>query len=381
MLRQQRLIDLVPVVGRDRHGVVCASLRINASIPGPSDGSIGRSVKSAIARRVYAHPIRIAGLAGDGVCARSIIGQTMYTIKQASALTGIGAPRIRAWERRYGVVSPVRTPGGYRLYDDQALRILTTMRSMLGSGWTASEAARAIASGEADLVDLPPPGATPVDERPVTPTHRAEVIERFVAAAASTSAADTEAVLDEILAGGSFEAVVDELLLPATAALGDAWASGRLSVAAEHAASAAVGRRLAAAFQAAGRPGSVSVVVGLPEGSHHELGAMAFATALRRRGVGVLYLGPDVPIDGWLDVIARTRARTAVVGVITRADRAPAAALIAALAASRLAIVATGGAAAGDGLGEDLEPGRHVALPMPVVEAAAIMAQAVGRRR
>ena len=90
---------------------------------------------------------------------------------------------------------------------------------------------------------------------------------------------------------------------------------------------------------------------------------------------------PDVPIDGWLDVIARTRARSAVVGVVTRDDRASAAALIAALAASRLAILATGGAAAGDGLGEDLEPGRHVALPMPVVEAAEVMAQAVGRRR
>ena len=109
-----------------------------------------------------------------------------------------------------------------------------------------------------------------------------------------------------MLASGSFESVVDDLLLPAAAALGDAWASGRLSVGGEHAASAAMARRLGAAFQAAGAPGKVSVVVGLPPGSRHELGALAFAAALRRRGVGVLYLGPDVTVDGWIDAVTRT---------------------------------------------------------------------------
>ena len=90
------------------------------------------------------------------------------------------------------------------------------------------------------------------------------MIERFVAAAEASSASATEAALDEMFASGSFELVVDDVLLPAAAALGDAWASGRLSVGGEHAASAAVARRLGAAFQAAGAPGKVSVVVGLP---------------------------------------------------------------------------------------------------------------------
>ena len=73
---------------------------------------------------------------------------TMYTIKQVSARTGLGAPLIRAWERRYGVVEPTRTPSGYRLYDDQAIAVLLAMRGLLERGWTASEAARAIRAGE-----------------------------------------------------------------------------------------------------------------------------------------------------------------------------------------------------------------------------------------
>ena len=44
--------------------------------------------------------------------------QTMYTIKQAAARSGLSVPTVRAWERRYGVVHPERTASGYRLYDD-----------------------------------------------------------------------------------------------------------------------------------------------------------------------------------------------------------------------------------------------------------------------
>ena len=45
----------------------------------------------------------------------------MYTIRQASIRSGVNVPLIRAWERRYGVVSPSRTAAGYRLYDDEAI--------------------------------------------------------------------------------------------------------------------------------------------------------------------------------------------------------------------------------------------------------------------
>ncbi len=300
----------------------------------------------------------------------------MYTIKEAASRTGVGAPLIRAWERRYGVVEPTRTASGYRLYDEATLRTLATMRSLVDAGWSASEAARAIKAGEVAIEDAPA-DRTAGGSGSTAAAHRARQIERFVAAAESTSPAETEALLDEMLASGSFEAVVDDLLLPATAALGDAWAAGRISVAAEHAASAAVARRLSAVFQAAGVPIRPAVVVGLPPGSRHELGALAFAATLRRRGVGVLYLGPDVTVDGWLDAVARTHARAAIIGVVTADDRPAAAAVVEALRAQDVSIVAVGGRAAA----ADLAPGRRlVVLPAHVVEAAELVAASVNRR-
>ncbi len=302
----------------------------------------------------------------------------MYTIKQASVRTGLGVPLIRAWERRYGVISPTRTPGGYRLYDDDAIKTLLAMRGLLDRGWTASEAARAIGAGEVAVDDVaidPPPGPGPTVS--AATAHRARVIERFVAAAESTSSAETEAAIDEILASGSFEAVVDDLLLPAAAAIGESWAAGRMSVAAEHAASAAIARRLAAAFQAAAVASRTSVLVGLPPGSRHELGALAFAVALRRRGIGVMYLGSDVPVDAWVDIAHRTKARAAVIGVVTAADRAPAAAVVDALRAGSVGIVAVGGAAA---TGQPGDSNGVVVLPSRVVDASEVIARAIGRR-
>jgi len=302
----------------------------------------------------------------------------MYTIRQASLRTGLGVPLIRAWERRYGVISPTRTPGGYRLYDDDAIKTLLAMRGLLDRGWTASEAARAIGAGEVAVDDVaidPPPGRGPTVS--AATAHRGRVIERFVAAAESTSSAETEAAIDEILASGSFEAVVDDLLLPAAAAIGESWAAGRMSVAAEHAASAAISRRLAAAFQAAAAANRTSVLVGLPPGSRHELGALAFAVALRRRGIGVMYLGSDVPVDAWVDIAHRTKARAAVIGVVTAADQAPAAAVVDALRAGSVGIVAVGGAAA---TGQPSDSNGVVVLPSRVVEASEVIARAIGRR-
>jgi MerR family transcriptional regulator, light-induced transcriptional regulator len=291
----------------------------------------------------------------------------VYTIKEAAARTGVGAPLIRAWERRYRVVAPVRTPSGYRLYDDASLKVLLAMRSLVDSGWTASEAARAITAGEVSIDEAAEAARDPrVVQGADAAAHRSRLIARFVAAAEAAAPAETEASLDEILASGSFEAVADDLLLPAAAALGDAWAAGRLSVAGEHAASAAVARRLASIFQAAGIPGRVSVVVGLPPGARHELGALAFAAALRRRGTGVLYLGGDVTVEGWLDAVRRTRARAAVIGIV-RADDQPAARdVISALRGEGVPVIAVGGAAADGAASEGV-----VRLPDRVAEAAA----------
>ncbi len=246
----------------------------------------------------------------------------MYSIKQASIRSGVSVPLIRAWERRYGVVNPTRTPSGYRLYDDSSIATLTRVRELTESGWSASEASRAILAGEVSVTSTVPPGHPPQVES--TGSRQVDLIGRFLEAVTDMDSAATSAVLDELFAQGSFESIVDDLLMPALAAVGAAWAEGRLDAAAEHAASAAIHRRLSALYEAAAVMGDSSVVVGLPPGGRHELGALSFAVALRRLGVGVLYLGADVPVTSWLHVVKQHRTRVVVLGVVLETEQAAA---------------------------------------------------------
>ncbi|MCV0402309.1 MAG: MerR family transcriptional regulator [Chloroflexi bacterium] len=258
----------------------------------------------------------------------------MYTIKQAAQRTGIGVPLLRAWERRYGIVTPTRTESGYRLYDDEAIDRLRKMRFLVDGGWSPRQAADRVLAG----------GTIPGPAEPAAATTAVDL----VTAASHVDGAAIERALDDMFATGSFERIVEERLYPALHALGDAWERGEVDVAGEHAASAAALRRLGAAFEAAGRGADgPPVLVGLPRGARHELPALAFATALRRAGVRTTYLGADVPLESWLAAVRQTSARCVVIGAPTPADAATASEAVEALRAAHPGlIVAVGGKAA-----------------------------------
>lgn len=301
----------------------------------------------------------------------------MYTIKQAAVRSGVSVPLLRAWERRYGIVTPARTASGYRLYDEAALARLRTMRRLVDEGWTPSSAAVAVLE---DRAPAAPPGPN-VD--PARPDQTTDLVEGFIEAATGLDASEVERVLDAMLADGTFETVADRHLLPALVALGEAWATGRLDVAAEHAASHAVLRRLAAAFQAAGgaTPTEGSVVVGLPPGARHELGALAFAVAARRAGLPVLYVGPDLPVADWVATVRRTRARAAVIGAISFDDARAAAEVAKALQAADPGLVIALGGGAARNAAERLDSegeSRATILPEGVRQAVDSLREAIG---
>jgi len=246
----------------------------------------------------------------------------MYTIKQAAARAGVSVAVLRAWERRYGVVHPERTPAGYRLYDETAIERLRAMRHLVDEGWSPSTAARSLEGrDESEIRALSRASAVPIKP---TAAESIDLVARFVDAAAAQDVVGVDQTLDLMFSMGTFESVADRYLLPALVSLGAAWQAGRVDIAAEHAASHAVLRRMGSAFEAAAstrRRGRGTVLVGLPAGSRHELGALAFSIAARRAGLPVIYEGPDLPAEDWVEAVARTHARAAVIGVVTEADR------------------------------------------------------------
>src|SRR3954454_10235000 len=297
----------------------------------------------------------------------------MYTIKEAAARTGLTVPVLRAWERRYGVVAPARTSGGYRMYDDGAISRLRSMRRLVDDGWSPSAAAAAIKAGAAPVEDLE---SHPVERQP------GRLVGQLVDAASAIDSARIERVLDEMFAGGTYERVVGDELIPALHALGDAWAEGRVSVAGEHVASNAILRRLAASFQASGpgRDQRRPIVVGMAPGAHHELGGLVFATALRRAGLPVVYFGADLQLEDWDAAVERNDARAVVIGAVMPADASQAMSVANGVrAAYPDVLIAFGGPAAPDVDAETSSAAHLIRLPAELGDAVGTLASALSR--
>lgn len=240
----------------------------------------------------------------------------MYTIKRVAELTGIGLSTLRAWERRYSVVSPARSEGRYRLYSEADVRALAIMAALVHDGWTASEAAAET------LVRTAGDGVTTLGgARPSGEVEAPAGLEELLAAAQGLDGPAVSAILSRSLASGDFAQVASHWLMPTLAGVGGAWAEGRLSAAGEHLVSYAVQRQLAGLYEAAPRTTTGPVVVlGLPPGARHELGLLAFSVAARQAGITTAYLGADLPSQDWEVAVSGRQAGGAVLSVPRSAD-------------------------------------------------------------
>jgi DNA-binding transcriptional MerR regulator len=201
-----------------------------------------------------------------------------------SRRTGVSPELLRAWEQRYGLLRPDRSPGGFRLYsaEDEARVRRTT--ELIGEGLSAAEAARLASSQTAgDDVEASP-----------GPEALAEELRLALEAFDSTAA---HRVLDRLLSTFSIGFVITEVLTPYLHDLGERWADGRVTVAQEHFASNLLrGRMLALAGDwGAGGPSS-ALLACLPEEAH-DLGLVLFGILLARRGWRVTFLGANTPFE------------------------------------------------------------------------------------
>jgi DNA-binding transcriptional MerR regulator len=216
--------------------------------------------------------------------------------------TGVSVELLRAWEQRYGLLSPERSAGGFRLYSAADEARVRRMTALIASGVSASEAAARATTDE--------PLAPSVAATEELAAELRAALDRFDGEAAHDA-------LDRLLATVSTEVVIADILVPLLHELGDRWEAGRVTVGQEHFASALIrGRLLGLARGWAGGSGPAFVLACLP-GEEHDLGLLMFGLVLARRGARVVFLGADTPVA----TIAETISDIAPVGVVIAATR------------------------------------------------------------
>lgn len=243
----------------------------------------------------------------------------VYNTRAVVQRTGVPADTFRAWERRYGVPHPKRTEGNQRLYSDRDVATIAWLRDQTRSGLTISQAVQLLRAIEGEF----DPAVAAAGARRDGPTGTADArmerfAERVVATLIDYDAQAAERVVEEALALLPVEDVCLHVLQPALYEIGDRWQRGEVTVSAEHFASAFVIRKLGSLFNLS-QPdhGRGPVIAACLEGELHEVGLLLTCLFLSRRGVRIVYLGPNLPLDDLIDTIDRLRPPLVILSAST----------------------------------------------------------------
>jgi MerR family transcriptional regulator, light-induced transcriptional regulator len=260
---------------------------------------------------------------------------TGIRIGELSRRVGVSTDLLRAWESRYGVLSPARSTAGQRLYGADDERRVRRMQEHLARGYSPKVAARMALLGQisAGAEETEPAGPSLA----VRAAALADALDRFDEAAAQVE-------LDGLLAGWSPDGILRDVLLPLLAGLGRRWERGEISIGQEHFASGFIGGRLRGMAVGWDRGLGPLALLACAPGERHELGLLCCGVALHRRGWRVCCLGADAPVPAIAEAAARLSPAQVVVAALRREPLLAAVDELAALAADHP--LAVGGAGA-----------------------------------
>jgi DNA-binding transcriptional MerR regulator len=236
-------------------------------------------------------------------------GAQQLRIGELSYRVGVSPDVLRAWERRYGLLRPSRSEGGYRLYSEADEWRVRLMQQKLWSGLSAAEAAREVARMEG--------GSDASEDSVETPT---ELAHRLAVALESFDEDGAHELLDRLLGLHGLERTIRDALMPYLRDLGERWARKEISVAQEHFASRLVEARLLTLARGWNRGPGHRAVLACPSGEQHTLPLVCFGLVLRSRGWRNVYLGADTP-PSTLHMAADTIEADVVVLSASSSDR------------------------------------------------------------
>jgi len=220
-----------------------------------------------------------------------------FPIRTVSEITGVNSVTLRAWERRYGLIKPLRTPKGHRLYSQQDIQLIQDVLDRLSQGMSISQIAR-------DILDK-----TSMDNGE-HPDVWGQYCQHMIKAVSRFDEHALEAVYNDAMALYPVDVVTTRLIMPLLEELGDRWQIKSGSIAEEHFFSVYLRNKLGARFhhQNLRNSGPKLIMACLP-GEHHEFGILLFALTAHSKGYQVILLGADLPVTELIQVAERTESQ------------------------------------------------------------------------
>lgn len=217
--------------------------------------------------------------------------KSAFTIKDLENLTGIKAHTIRIWEKRYGVLQPMRTDTNIRVYDTKSLQKLLNINTLNNFGYKISNIAKL---PEERIPQM-------VKEIITSKTVNDHVLRNFKL---SMMNFDTKMFLDtynELLAARPFREIFYNNFIPLLEEMGNLWQTETITPAHEHFISNLIKQKIMVNIEGLQNTPPTrtdkTYVLYLPEGEIHEIGLMLINYELLYKGYHTVYLGETVPIE------------------------------------------------------------------------------------
>lgn len=256
------------------------------------------------------------------VCLVSVnvtLARPVRTINFVARQTGLSVHTIRAWEKRYGAVTPVRGEHARRLYSEDDVERLKLLKAATKAGHSIGQIARASASELHGFVRET--GSGKKTSRRTTAQKLPPLFDLAMEAIRDFNGSALDDVLDRAAADLGSPAVLQNFVVPLAAQVGDLWRAGELAIAHEHFMTA----HLTTFLANFARPYSENVnaphlVVATPTGQLHELGAIIVCAAARSHGWRTTYLGASLPMEEFAGAMRDLQPRAVGLSIVFPPD-------------------------------------------------------------
>jgi DNA-binding transcriptional MerR regulator/methylmalonyl-CoA mutase cobalamin-binding subunit len=211
-----------------------------------------------------------------------------FPMRTVSAVTGVNPVTLRAWERRYGLIMPTRTPKGHRIYSQDDIQLINRIVGLLDRGISIGQASHSLGKRTVE----------PAADRQEQDSPWLAYQERAIDAVVRFDEIHLDSIYNQALALYPIDIVTERLLIPVLITLGKRWEKTEGSISEEHFFGAFMRNKLGARFHHRHKQtsGKKLLVCCLP-GEHHEIGVMLFSLAAHDHGYRIVYLGPNMPLE------------------------------------------------------------------------------------
>lgn len=245
------------------------------------------------------------------------IKPVLNPMRVVSQRTGLTPDLLRAWEKRYRAVNPVRSAGGQRHYSDADVERLSLLVRATRGGRQIGHVA-GLSNDELRKVIEADQRAAALDRAPSTdgPAPEAFLSSALIAVEAFDAYALEQTLRTAALRLPSDD-VLDQVIGPLLFTIGSLWHQGQLQPANEHLATTTIRRVLTWMSEVTAPPtGAPVVLVGTPAHHVHELGAMLAATTASGNGWRVVYLGASLPADELARAAKQVKADAVALSIV-----------------------------------------------------------------